>query len=136
MKICKVCGKEKPLADFYKHPLIKDGYDNRCKPCIADRQRERNKQNPERQRESKRRWAKKNPEVLKGYREKYKDKSKEYNKRWAAENDDKCREKDRRYRERHPERTKDKAKRRWLSGRGAEAKKRYQAESRDKHLAT
>lgn len=32
-KICKKCGKELPLNDFYKHPKMADGYFNVCKKC-------------------------------------------------------------------------------------------------------
>lgn len=33
-KICRICGEEKPITDFAKHPQYKDGYDTRCKCCI------------------------------------------------------------------------------------------------------
>ena len=33
MKICKKCGKEKPLGDFYKNKGMKDGCVNKCKAC-------------------------------------------------------------------------------------------------------
>lgn len=135
MKICKVCGQEKPLADFYKQPLNKDGFDNRCKPCIADRQRERIKQNPGKHSACAMRWVKKNPEKMKGYREKRKDKQKIYEKKWVAKNPDKVKAKYKRYHQRHPEKVKEKTRQRWLSGKGAEAKKRYKTVSRDKYLA-
>lgn len=32
-KICKGCGVEKDLAEFYKHPQTADGYLNYCKVC-------------------------------------------------------------------------------------------------------
>jgi len=32
-KICFKCGKSKPITDFYKHPQMKDGRVNKCKPC-------------------------------------------------------------------------------------------------------
>lgn len=36
MKICKVCGKRKPKADFNKHPSTKDGLYLKCKACVSE----------------------------------------------------------------------------------------------------
>lgn len=34
VKTCKCCGIEKPISQFHKHKLKKDGYANKCKECI------------------------------------------------------------------------------------------------------
>jgi ribosomal protein S27AE len=33
MKICKKCGAEKPLTEYYKHKGFADGHLNKCKDC-------------------------------------------------------------------------------------------------------
>jgi hypothetical protein len=37
VKKCRGCETEKPYADFYTNPNVKDGYLNWCKPCIVAR---------------------------------------------------------------------------------------------------
>jgi hypothetical protein len=32
-KICKLCNKDLPIINFWKHPNNKDGYFGKCKPC-------------------------------------------------------------------------------------------------------
>jgi len=32
-KICKACDTEKPIKQFYRNSVFKDGYDSRCKLC-------------------------------------------------------------------------------------------------------
>ena len=33
MRVCRICGAEKGLDDFYKHPGMKEGVDTKCKEC-------------------------------------------------------------------------------------------------------
>jgi hypothetical protein len=40
-KTCKGCTEDKPLDEFHKHPLGRQGRQPQCKRCTADRQRER-----------------------------------------------------------------------------------------------
>lgn len=39
-RICRVCGKEKPITEFGKHCKYKDGIDTRCKECRNEIQAE------------------------------------------------------------------------------------------------
>lgn len=38
-KICRICGEEKPITDFPRNYLFKDGYNTLCKCCANARQR-------------------------------------------------------------------------------------------------
>lgn len=38
-KLCKICGIEKSLDEFYKNSNTKDGYLNECKKCYNQKQR-------------------------------------------------------------------------------------------------
>lgn len=40
-KLCKECGEEKPIYDFYKNKRMKDGYVNICKLCESNKARKR-----------------------------------------------------------------------------------------------
>ena len=37
MRKCRVCGKEKPLTEYYKNPKSTGGKDTWCKACAKDR---------------------------------------------------------------------------------------------------
>jgi hypothetical protein len=37
LKVCKGCGVEKDLSEFYKHPRTADGHLNKCKVCVRER---------------------------------------------------------------------------------------------------
>ena len=37
-KVCRGCGRELPLVDFYDSPKAKDGHRNYCKHCHVERQ--------------------------------------------------------------------------------------------------
>jgi hypothetical protein len=34
MKTCRLCGQEKANEDYYAHPTMKGGRDNKCKECV------------------------------------------------------------------------------------------------------
>ena len=41
MKNCITCRAEKPLSEYYRHPMMKDGHLNKCKACVIAYQRSR-----------------------------------------------------------------------------------------------
>lgn len=44
MKACNTCKVEKPLSEFHKHRLARDGHEPRCKSCKLAAARERKRQ--------------------------------------------------------------------------------------------
>lgn len=47
LKQCFKCGKDKPHAEFYRHPQMADGYLGKCKDCTREDVRENWKNNAE-----------------------------------------------------------------------------------------
>ncbi|AUR91935.1 hypothetical protein NVP1167O_39 [Vibrio phage 1.167.O._10N.261.51.F2] len=41
MKICTLCGKEKPVTEFYSNNTLTDGVANQCKRCVKLRSKNR-----------------------------------------------------------------------------------------------
>ena len=46
MKTCRRCGEAKPLADYYRNRVMRDGALNTCKPCVLAQQHEYRRQSP------------------------------------------------------------------------------------------
>lgn len=45
-KVCKSCGKELPILEFYRDRTKKDGHGNECKECRREYQKAYAKQHP------------------------------------------------------------------------------------------
>src|SRR4029077_7925033 len=74
MKVCNKCSLNKPFSEFSKNIYGKNGLQSYCKVCRAMLSREQNQANPEKKRESSRRWdsanrAKKNERARERYKE-------------------------------------------------------------------
>ena len=63
-KRCRVCGKTKPLDDFYRMAGMRDGYRSECKRCNLDARAERYRANPEKEIERVRAWQRANPDKV------------------------------------------------------------------------
>lgn len=59
-KICRVCLKELPLAQFYARPDSPDGLRNDCKDCTKNRSHQSAERNVEKRREYMKQYAEKN----------------------------------------------------------------------------
>jgi hypothetical protein len=89
-KICKGCGAEKDLAEFYKHPRRADGHLNKCKVCVKSRVRDNRRERLEQyaQDEKSRANLPHRVQPRQGYREEHTGQISAYTKRWATENED------------------------------------------------
>jgi len=77
MKLCKECGAEKPLTDFYKHSQMKDGHLNKCIPCVKKRVSIHREKNIEKIRAyDRRRGNRQSQEYVREYRKRYPNKYK------------------------------------------------------------
>jgi hypothetical protein len=91
LKVCRDCGAEKDLSEFYKHPKTADGYLNKCKLCVSARVRKNRRERSGRyaQYEKARANMPHRVEARRKYQEEHKEEISEYKKKWAAENEDK-----------------------------------------------
>lgn len=60
-KICKTCGEDKPLSDYYKRAKSKDGVGYSCRDCQREASRQWHHDNPERSYKRGRKWRDENP---------------------------------------------------------------------------
>lgn len=87
MKICKKCGIEKELTEFYRDNTTKDKLHSQCKKCAIKYSKERikgknRKELLEKQRQYSRKYIKNNPNMRHRYK-KYCDVYKKYNDKYS-----------------------------------------------------
>ena len=66
-KICRKCGSELPLSEFYKAKGNKDGHKNICKECFKQQITEWNTAHPECTKQYKIKWKTTHTEYVKNY---------------------------------------------------------------------
>lgn len=71
MKVCKSCGEEKPLEDFYPQKKTKDGLAYSCKSCRSIENRLYRQRNRERVNAKTREWQYQHPERMREYVRRY-----------------------------------------------------------------
>jgi hypothetical protein len=110
-KVCKKCGKEKLLEEFYKDKTCKYGRTRNCKLCFKQ-------------------YREANKEKLVAYREANKEKAKEYQKQYREANKEKCAEKRKQYYQDNKEQVCEKAKQYHEANK--EKRKQYNQENKEK----
>lgn len=128
-KICKKCGRELPISQFYKRKRNKDGLQIYCKECekqyrkqyyienkevLAEKKKQYYTENKETIAERNKRWYADNKEVMAEYQKQYRQKNKkaiaekmkQYMKQWYAENKKAIAEQNKRWRTENKERRK------------------------------
>ena len=90
-KVCKGCGIEKYLAEFYSSTGMADGHLNHCKVCVRSRVQKHRREHPEQYArvEKARANLPHRVEVRRKYHEEHEQEIPEYKKRWAADNEEK-----------------------------------------------
>lgn len=94
MKLCKECGIEKNLEDFYKRSDSPDGYRNDCKDCVKKRRKNYRQSNPDKIYEYNKQYQEDNVEKRKKWNKKYHSLNKEKRNiqtlEWYYENKEHC----------------------------------------------
>jgi 5-methylcytosine-specific restriction endonuclease McrA len=90
-KVCRGCGVQKSLAEFYKHPRMADGHLNKCKVCVSARVRENRRERLEQYDlyEKTRANLPNRVGARRKYQEEHKEEISEYKKGWAADHEEK-----------------------------------------------
>lgn len=85
-KACKVCLQIKPISEFHKHSVTKDGYRGKCKTCCRIYDQNWRIKNPEKVKENNKRHKELNPDYMTNYRANNRERIKETAKKWWARN--------------------------------------------------
>jgi len=92
MKRCSKCKQFKPLSDFYKCKIKKDGYNAYCKACAKVCAHQWLNKNKEQKRKTQRQWRAQNPHYDQEWRNKNKEKRLESDRQWRIKDPEKTKE--------------------------------------------
>jgi 5-methylcytosine-specific restriction endonuclease McrA len=104
-KVCKGCGVEKDLSEYYKHPRTADGRMGKCKLCVSARVRKNRRERLEQydRYEKARASLPHRVEARRKYQEEHKEQIAQYKKIWTANNKERVDASKRSYYERERE---------------------------------
>jgi 5-methylcytosine-specific restriction endonuclease McrA len=115
-RICKTCGEEKPLSEYYADKKKSGGRQSSCKECIKQKKKIRYYNDPEKYRALTKAWSELNPGRMSAnarqWYQDHPDTVKSRVKKWKAENKNTVAGYRRQYSEKHPDRILDKLHRR------------------------
>jgi hypothetical protein len=131
IKVCRICKEEKPFNEFSKNKRSAYGFNNECKSCFRQYQKQYLEENKERVRESKKQYYQENKEQQKErarqYRQENKELIRERKKQYHKENKERIRESRKRYRQENKELIRERKKQYYQENREVilEQKKQY-----------
>ena len=64
-QVCITCEIEKPVTEFYKDKMMKNGYKNECKECAGERRKRRYEKNRDEMLEYNKQYYRDNADKLK-----------------------------------------------------------------------
>jgi len=99
VKVCGKCKVKKPVSEFCKNKLSKDGLRFKCKSCSKEYDKEYYQANKERKKEFNKEYYKHNKELHKKYYEENKEYIKERRKKYREENKEYIKERGKKYKQ-------------------------------------
>lgn len=110
-KICKKCGKEKNVCEFYSDTTTKDGKRGTCKLCVLSQNRNWRVNNPHKVLEISRKYYTENKERMNNKTRKWREKNKDSeiirNREWKIHNKEKIKNSTKEWREKNKEKIKE-----------------------------
>jgi hypothetical protein len=110
-KVCKKCGEEKNISEFYLDKTTKDGKRSSCKVCMSLYDKNWKKNNPDKMLNLSRKYYSENKELVNSKSRKWREKNKDSeiirNREWKKVNEEKVKESQKIWREKNKEKMKE-----------------------------